>query len=127
VPSGKPPRSTVKKWEVPLLALIKHRVGQGEKPGFTLSARRQRMVVEGVTDDKQLRLSGGGSRLTWGCDRLSIDEKAAIAGQVANPGSPKEAAVAAFFYLAAGKERVGAQWLSRAGPYAPAVKRSLQQ
>jgi hypothetical protein len=120
-----PPAAVVRKWEPPLLALVAHSVAAGEKPEFRLSSMRTTVRIVGVNDDKELELQARGMRLAYTCERLSLQEKAAIAGLVADGSSARQAAVAAFFNLAAGNEAEAARWMDRAGSYAELVKKSV--
>jgi hypothetical protein len=81
-------------------------------------------AIVGVAEDKLL-VTSRGIEASYALEDLGLQAKASIAGQVADGSSTKQAAVAAFFYLAAGQESLGRTWLASAGRHASVVRKSL--
>jgi hypothetical protein len=124
-PTYDPDDAIVKKWDVALLALVRHRLKAGDQPRLRLDSMGTEARVVQLDGKDQLTLMARGARVSYAAADLSLKEKAELACDVADAADKRQAAVAAFYCLAAGR-RDGEQWLGSAGALAKNVEHSLK-
>jgi hypothetical protein len=93
---------------------------------FHLRQARAPVNVLRVADDGDLVVRGRQASLSLSLGKLSLAEKADIAAEVCSRRSEVQAAVAAFYHLAAGDQNEGDQWLQAAGDKAAVVEKYLR-
>jgi outer membrane protein assembly factor BamB len=101
------------RWNAGLLKKTVAEVQTGRKPSFFLSAMKVKVDVLTVSPDGAMKLSGSGLSVPWQWSRLTREDLASLATNMAKAEDEESCRLAGYFLLAVGSRLKAEEWLSK--------------